>query len=45
VQHPEGVVCICGDNEVNGKARGHRSAATPVGAVTTTTPIGKSEGK
>jgi len=37
----EDVLYICYDNEIYGNTGGQRSSATPLGAVTTTTPIGK----
>lgn len=41
----EDVLYICYDNEIYGNTGGQRSSATPIGAVTTTTPAGKAEGK
>ena len=41
----ENLIYICYDNEIYGNTGGQRSSATPVGAKTTTTPGGKSEGK
>jgi pyruvate ferredoxin oxidoreductase beta subunit/2-oxoisovalerate ferredoxin oxidoreductase beta subunit len=41
----EDILYICYDNEIYGNTGGQRSSATPVGAVTTTTPAGKVEGK
>ncbi len=41
----EDVIYICYDNEIYGNTGGQRSSATPEGAVTTTTPKGKSERK
>jgi pyruvate/2-oxoacid:ferredoxin oxidoreductase beta subunit len=41
----EDLLYICYDNEIYGNTGGQRSSATPVGAVTTTTPAGKSHGK
>jgi pyruvate ferredoxin oxidoreductase beta subunit/2-oxoisovalerate ferredoxin oxidoreductase beta subunit len=41
----EDVIYICYDNEIYGNTGGQRSSATPVGARTTTTPLGKSERK
>ncbi len=37
----EDVLYICYDNEIYGNTGGQRSGATPLGAVTTTTPLGK----
>ncbi len=37
----EDVLYICYDNEIYGNTGGQRSSATPLGAVTTTTPTGK----
>lgn len=37
----EDLLFICYDNEVYGNTGGQRSSATPAGAVTSTTPIGK----
>ena len=37
----EDVLYLCYDNEIYGNTGGQRSSATPLGAVTTTTPIGK----
>lgn len=37
----EDVLYICYDNEIYGNTGGQRSGATPLGAVTTTTPAGK----
>ncbi|MCB0215291.1 MAG: pyruvate synthase subunit beta [Caldilineae bacterium] len=41
----ENILYICYDNEIYGNTGGQRSSATPLGAVTTTTPIGKEVGK
>ena len=41
----ENIIYICYDNEIYGNTGGQRSSATPLGAKTTTTPMGKSEGK
>lgn len=41
----EDIIYVCYDNEVYGNTGAQRSSATPVGARTTTTPSGKSEGK
>jgi pyruvate ferredoxin oxidoreductase beta subunit/2-oxoisovalerate ferredoxin oxidoreductase beta subunit len=41
----ENIVYICYDNEIYGNTGGQRSSATPPGARTTTTPLGKKEGK
>lgn len=41
----EDVLYICYDNEIYGNTGGQRSSATPQGAVTSTTPRGKSEAK
>lgn len=37
----EDILFICYDNEVYGNTGGQRSGATPLGATTTTTPLGK----
>jgi pyruvate/2-oxoacid:ferredoxin oxidoreductase beta subunit len=37
----EDVLYICYDNEIYGNTGGQRSGSTPLGAVTTTTPMGK----
>jgi pyruvate ferredoxin oxidoreductase beta subunit/2-oxoisovalerate ferredoxin oxidoreductase beta subunit len=37
----EDILYICYDNEIYGNTGGQRSSATPLGAATTTTPIGK----
>jgi pyruvate/2-oxoacid:ferredoxin oxidoreductase beta subunit len=37
----EDILFICYDNEVYGNTGGQRSGATPIGATTTTTPMGK----
>lgn len=41
----EDILYICYDNEIYGNTGGQRSSATPEGAVTSTTPQGKQEGK
>ncbi len=41
----ENIIYICYDNEIYGNTGGQRSSATPMGARTTTTPLGKTEGK
>ena len=41
----EDVLYVCYDNEIYGNTGGQRSSATPLGAVTTTTPVGKEIGK
>ena len=41
----ENMIYICYDNEIYGNTGGQRSGATPVGAVTSTTPSGKGERK
>ena len=41
----ENIIYICYDNEIYGNTGGQRSSATPVGARTTTTPWGKTQGK
>lgn len=41
----EDILYICYDNEIYGNTGGQRSSATPLGAVTTTTPGGKTIGK
>jgi len=41
----EDIIYICYDNEIYGNTGGQRSGATQVGAVTSTTPEGKSERK
>ncbi len=41
----ENVIYICYDNEIYGNTGGQRSSATPLSAVTTTTPSGKRHGK
>ena len=41
----EDMIYICYDNEIYGNTGGQRSGATPVGAVTSTTPSGKGERK
>jgi pyruvate ferredoxin oxidoreductase beta subunit/2-oxoisovalerate ferredoxin oxidoreductase beta subunit len=37
----EDLLYVCYDNEIYGNTGGQRSSATPLGAVTTTTPVGK----
>ncbi|MFQ5349382.1 MAG: thiamine pyrophosphate-dependent enzyme [Thermoanaerobaculia bacterium] len=44
-ERDENLIYICYDNEIYGNTGGQRSSATPLGARTTTTPDGKSEGK
>jgi len=41
----ENIIYICYDNEIYGNTGGQRSSATPLGARTSTTPGGKTEGK
>ncbi|TYO95781.1 pyruvate ferredoxin oxidoreductase beta subunit/2-oxoisovalerate ferredoxin oxidoreductase beta subunit [Geothermobacter ehrlichii] len=41
----EDVLYICYDNEIYGNTGGQRSSATPLGAATTSTPVGKPEVK
>ncbi len=41
----ENIIYICYDNEIYGNTGGQRSSATPLGARTSTTPWGKTEGK
>jgi len=41
----EDLLYVCYDNEIYGNTGGQRSSATPLGAVTTTTPRGKQLGK
>jgi pyruvate ferredoxin oxidoreductase beta subunit/2-oxoisovalerate ferredoxin oxidoreductase beta subunit len=41
----EDMIYICYDNEIYGNTGGQRSSATPAGAVTSTTPLGKVERK
>lgn len=41
----ENIIYVCYDNEVYGNTGAQRSSATPVGAITSTTPHGKKEGK
>ncbi|MCC6907765.1 MAG: hypothetical protein IT430_07480 [Phycisphaerales bacterium] len=41
----ENIIYICYDNEIYGNTGGQRSSATPPGARTTTTPVGKLERK
>ena len=44
-ERDEDLLYICYDNEIYGNTGGQRSSATPLGAVTTTTPQGKQLGK
>jgi pyruvate/2-oxoacid:ferredoxin oxidoreductase beta subunit len=44
-ERDEDVLYICYDNEIYGNTGGQRSSATPLGAVTTTTPKGKTLAK
>ena len=44
-ERDEDLLYICYDNEIYGNTGGQRSSATPLGAVTTTTPTGKAVGK
>lgn len=44
-ERDEDLLYICYDNEIYGNTGGQRSSATPLGAVTTTTPTGKGIGK
>jgi pyruvate ferredoxin oxidoreductase beta subunit/2-oxoisovalerate ferredoxin oxidoreductase beta subunit len=37
----EDILYVCYDNEIYGNTGGQRSGATPIGAVTSTTPLGK----
>ena len=41
----ENILYICYDNEIYGNTGGQRSSSTPVGASTTSTPMGKAEVK
>ena len=41
----EDILYVCYDNEIYGNTGGQRSSATPEGAVTSTTPVGKVERK
>lgn len=41
----EDIIYFCYDNEIYGNTGGQRSSATPEGAVTSTTPLGKAERK
>ncbi|MHC4895650.1 MAG: thiamine pyrophosphate-dependent enzyme [Planctomycetota bacterium] len=41
----EDILYVCYDNEIYGNTGGQRSSATPLGAATTTTPLGKGVGK
>ncbi|MBI4955981.1 MAG: pyruvate synthase subunit beta [Myxococcales bacterium] len=40
-ERDEDILYVCYDNEIYGNTGGQRSSATPLGAVTTTTPLGK----
>ncbi|MCC7012380.1 MAG: pyruvate synthase subunit beta [Planctomycetes bacterium] len=40
-ERDEDILYVCYDNEIYGNTGGQRSSATPIGAVTTTTPRGK----
>ena len=40
-ERDEDILYICYDNEIYGNTGGQRSSATPIGAVTSTTPTGK----
>jgi pyruvate ferredoxin oxidoreductase beta subunit/2-oxoisovalerate ferredoxin oxidoreductase beta subunit len=44
-ERDEDILYICYDNEIYGNTGGQRSSATPMGAVTTTTPGGKDGSK
>jgi pyruvate ferredoxin oxidoreductase beta subunit/2-oxoisovalerate ferredoxin oxidoreductase beta subunit len=44
-ERDEDLLYVCYDNEIYGNTGGQRSSATPLGAVTTTTPAGKQVGK
>jgi pyruvate ferredoxin oxidoreductase beta subunit/2-oxoisovalerate ferredoxin oxidoreductase beta subunit len=44
-ERDEDILYICYDNEIYGNTGGQRSSATPLGAVTSTTPSGKSVAK
>lgn len=44
-ERDENLIYVCYDNEIYGNTGGQRSSATPAGARTTTTPVGKREGK
>jgi len=44
-ERDEDLMYVCYDNEIYGNTGGQRSSATPLGAVTTTTPTGKVGGK
>ena len=44
-ERDEDLLYVCYDNEIYGNTGGQRSSATPLGAVTTTTPHGKDLGK
>ena len=41
----EDIIYVCYDNEIYGNTGGQRSSATPAGARTSTTPLGKPEAK
>jgi pyruvate ferredoxin oxidoreductase beta subunit/2-oxoisovalerate ferredoxin oxidoreductase beta subunit len=44
-ERDEDVLYVCYDNEIYGNTGGQRSSATPLGAVTSTTPLGKTLAK
>jgi pyruvate/2-oxoacid:ferredoxin oxidoreductase beta subunit len=44
-ERDEDILYVCYDNEIYGNTGGQRSSATPLGAVTSTTPRGKTGGK
>jgi pyruvate ferredoxin oxidoreductase beta subunit/2-oxoisovalerate ferredoxin oxidoreductase beta subunit len=44
-ERDEDILYVCYDNEIYGNTGGQRSSATPLGAVTSTTPRGKTVGK
>lgn len=44
-ERDEDILYVCYDNEIYGNTGGQRSSATPRGAVTSTTPRGKTQGK
>jgi pyruvate ferredoxin oxidoreductase beta subunit/2-oxoisovalerate ferredoxin oxidoreductase beta subunit len=44
-ERDEDILYLCYDNEIYGNTGGQRSSATPLGAVTSTTPRGKTVGK
>lgn len=44
-ERDENIIYFCYDNEIYGNTGGQRSSATPPGARTTTTPLGKTEEK